>query len=440
MQPTVLLDYEFAVAQSGYVVRALIKLEGHAREAAAGRVPMNLAVVLDRSGSMAGEKLAAAREAAALLVRRVRPEDVVSVVAYDDEVQTVALPATGDAQRDLVRRIEAIECGGSTNLSGGWLRGRELVASVRRVGAVNRVLLLTDGQANVGITEPALLAGLCATAKRDGITTTTIGFGEGYDEKLLRAMADAGGANTYYIERPDQAPGVFEEELEGLLTLAAQNVAVEIRPGAEALLVKVHHDVPVAELPDEKGLRAELGDLYAREPKALLIEFFVPLVDPAADVATRIADVVIHAHVLTSAGGVERQEVRLAISAPLSAAGHEEPEVRREVLLLSAARAREEALRARERGDFEGGGSALRSAAFELMEALPALGPADLTLREEVADLEALAATFEESAVSEADAKYLAQRAYNANRGKVRYAEKIARRRPEGDADSDSVS
>ena len=209
MKPTVLLDYEFTVAQHGYIVRALLKQEG--RAPADGRVPLNLSLVLDRSGSMAGGKLDAALEAAALLVRRVRPEDVVSVVAYDDEVQTVALPATGEDQGDLPRRIGAIEIGGSTNLSGGWLRGRELVAQAKREGAVNRVLLLTDGQANVGITDPALLAGLCLGAKREGITTTTIGIGADYDERLLRAMADAGGANTYYIERPDQAPGVFEE-------------------------------------------------------------------------------------------------------------------------------------------------------------------------------------------------------------------------------------
>ena len=127
MKPTVLLDYEFAVARSGYVVRALLKLEGRA-PAAQGRVPLNLSLALDRSGSMAGGKLEAALEAAALLVRRVRPEDVVSVVAYDDTVQTVALPATGEEQADLARRVGAIEIGGSTNLSGGWLRGRELAA------------------------------------------------------------------------------------------------------------------------------------------------------------------------------------------------------------------------------------------------------------------------------------------------------------------------
>ena len=77
-----------------------------------------------------------------------------SVVAYDDAAETVAEPATGAEQGDLVERIRSIDCRGSTNLSGGWLRGRDLVASGRREGGVNRVLLLTDGQANVGITRP----------------------------------------------------------------------------------------------------------------------------------------------------------------------------------------------------------------------------------------------------------------------------------------------
>ena len=138
-------------------------------------------------------------------MRRLWPEDVVSVVAYDDDVETVAEPATGKAQADLVERIRSIETRGCTNLSGGWLRGRELVAGGKRDGAANRVVLLTDGLANVGITEPDKLIGLCRTALDQGITTTTIGFGQGYDEVLLRRMAEAGGGSTYYIEDPDQA-------------------------------------------------------------------------------------------------------------------------------------------------------------------------------------------------------------------------------------------
>src|SRR5690606_24239300 len=107
---------------------------------------------LDRSGSMNGAKIQQAKEAAALLVQRLWPEDVVSVVAYDGEVRVVAEPATGAAHADLVARIRALSPGGSTNLSGAWMRGRDLVARGLRDDAVNRILLLTDGLANVGIT------------------------------------------------------------------------------------------------------------------------------------------------------------------------------------------------------------------------------------------------------------------------------------------------
>ncbi|HEX6135735.1 MAG TPA: VWA domain-containing protein [Longimicrobiales bacterium] len=107
------------------IVRLLLKLEAAAPQRGE-RLPLNLSLVLDRPGSMHGDKLRAACAAAALLVRRLSPEDVVSVVAYDDQVVTVAAPAKGAEQALLPREIERIETGGSTNLSGGWLRGREL--------------------------------------------------------------------------------------------------------------------------------------------------------------------------------------------------------------------------------------------------------------------------------------------------------------------------
>jgi hypothetical protein len=144
VQPPLLLDYELAVSQSGYIVRALLKLEGKVPDAGA-RIRLDLALVLDHSGSMAGEKLTTAREAAALAVRRLRLEDVVSVVAYDDEVITVAPPpAMGAEQGALPAQILAITAGGMTNLSGGWLRGHELAAEVRRRALRERVALRDD--------------------------------------------------------------------------------------------------------------------------------------------------------------------------------------------------------------------------------------------------------------------------------------------------------
>lgn len=282
MQTRILLDHEKTPDGTAHVVRALLRIDGTAPDPA-NRLPLNLSVVLDRSGSMGGAKLEHAKQAAALLVRRLWPEDVVSIVAYDDQVLTVVEPASGTEQHGVPERLAAILPGGSTNLSGGWLRGRELVVAGRRDGGVDRVLLLTDGLANVGITDPDQLVGLCRAALERGVTTTTLGFGEDYDETLLRRMAEAGGGSTYYIEDPDGAPAVFAEEIEGLLSLCAHDIRVAVRPAAAAQLTLVHHAYPSHEI--EGGVRLELGDLYARDPRRLLAEFAVPVADPGEEVA-----------------------------------------------------------------------------------------------------------------------------------------------------------
>lgn len=421
MHHQLLLDYEFATSQQGFVVRALIRLTGHAPATPASRVPLNIALVLDRSGSMHGEKLQAAREAAAFLVRRLAAEDRVSIVTYDHGVETLVAGAEGASHATLGRLIGQIESGGSTNLSGGWLRGRELVADATRDPGMNRVMLLTDGQANAGIVDPQQITALAATARRRGVTTTTIGFGEDYDEDLLRAMADAGGGNTYYIERPDQAPGVFEEEIEGLLSLAAQNVTVEIRPHAAARLTAIWNDYPAGDTPH--GRRLELGDVYAREPKSLLVEFFVPGLMDMPDV--EIAEVVVEAHVLTAEGDVVRRTVSIPVRSPLARAGQAEPVVREELLLLRTARAREESLRRRNAGDAVGAAAVLNVMVAEL-RASPLAG--NERVAEQADDLAALATWLAEGAFGMAEAKYAAQRAYNVRRGKGLYEEKLRRR------------
>ncbi|HEX6308995.1 MAG TPA: VWA domain-containing protein [Longimicrobiales bacterium] len=419
MKTTILLDHE--PVPGGRIVRLLLKLEA-AAPPRGDRLPLNLSLVLDRSGSMHGDKLHAARDAAALLVRRLSPEDVVSVVAYDDQVVTVAAPARGAEQALLPREIERIETGGSTNLSGGWLRGRELVAQNRIECGVNRVILLTDGLANVGIIDPQRLTGLAAQAQRERITTTTIGFGADYNEGLLRAMADAGGGNMYYIERTDQAASIFADELQGLLDLGAQNVAVEVRLMAAAELVAVHHDYPSARTADT--LRVEVGDLYAREPKPLLAEFVM-----RGDVAVpaTVAELIVSGDVLLDDGRVERQTITLPVTVTETAA-RVEPEVRRELLLLESARDRRAALELRGRGDLDAAAGKLATARARLREA----GLDDSELREEEADLAAMQDSLASGIFAPADAKYMYHRAYNTSTGR-RKKDELIRRKKKGD-------
>lgn len=422
MKTSVLLDHE-PVADGGWFVRALLRIEGDA-PLAEDRVPLNLSLVLDRSGSMQGEPLRAAIEAATTLVRRLHMDDIVSVVAYDDEVQVVAMPSTGETDDQLAAEIASIRVGGSTNLSGGWLRGRELVARNLREGGVNRVILLTDGQANRGITDPAQLTGLTRTAAGAGITTTTIGFGPHYDEDLLQAMADGGQGASYYIERTDQASGVFEEELEGLLSLAAQNIQVAVRPGRDAEYANVVHQYPSRSEGDV--LTVDVGDLYAREPRRVLFEFLIGAgAEGGAEGETeaQVSELTVTAQVLTAGGGVEQHTIAMPITVSPETGGRVDPTVRKEVLLLEAAVAREQALEAERRGDYRGGSALLRASIVRL----EGLAGDDPVLSEELDDLRVMEEVFQTGAVDAHDIKYMKQRMYESYRGRDAAKERIRR-------------
>jgi len=406
MRTELRLDHEPSSDGSSSIVRALLRLSG-TPPAAAERIPLNLCLVLDRSGSMAGAKLENVKAAAVLLAERLWPEDILSVVAYDDVVSTLAEPGTSAEQGELRTRLRALEPGGTTNLSGGWLQGRAHVASRARAARLNRIILLTDGLANVGITDPEQLLGLWMGALEDGITTTTVGVGQDYDEALLRHLADAGGGSTYYIERPDQAPTVLAAELEGLLSLSAQNVTVSLRPARAARLSLIHHSYPSHDLQD--GVRLSMGDLYARDPRLLLAEFAVSHRAPAGEM--EVAEFTVSADVLSEGGAVEHREVRLPVRFSPAEGARTDPEVRRELLVQEAARARDEARKAQDEGHYERASRTLHETALHLEENDGAL---DADLQEEMADLRAMAARFKAGAVAEADRKYLYQRSYDA--------------------------
>src|SRR5205085_2515542 len=132
-----------------------------------------------------------------------------------------------NAIRGMIRSVRA---GGITNLSGGWLRGCEHVLSRQGAEMIHRVLLLTDGQANAGITDAQVLINTAREKADAGAVTTTLGFGSGFNEDLLISMAQAAGGNFYFIQTPEDATGVFQIELESLASVVAQNLAVTLAP------------------------------------------------------------------------------------------------------------------------------------------------------------------------------------------------------------------
>jgi Ca-activated chloride channel family protein len=180
MQTDIRLSTRFLTTQNAHQVGMLVTLVG---ESPVRRPPINVALVLDRSGSMAGVPLEAAKAAATRFASFLSAGDRLSVVAFDDQVETVFGPASGGGV-EAAEAIARLDARGSTNLSGGWLKGRKLVEQ-GKVEGTNRVILLTDGQANAGIVDPDRLLGLARNAAARRTSTTCIGFGQDYKEDLL---------------------------------------------------------------------------------------------------------------------------------------------------------------------------------------------------------------------------------------------------------------
>ena len=218
---------------------------------------------------MAGPKLRHTIASAKFVVERLAATDLLSVVQFDERVKVVIPPGPVTDRAHLCRRLDGIHAGGQTNLSGGWLRGATCVRERQAPDYINRVILLTDGQANHGITDPAVLVKHAADLTEEGITTTTLGYGEDFNEDLLTALADAGRGNAYHVETADQAPTIFARELEGLLAIAAQNLRVTFTPSG--LVRRVDLCSPVEHHREGKTLAVTVGDLVSEDTRSLLL-------------------------------------------------------------------------------------------------------------------------------------------------------------------------
>lgn len=235
------------------------------------RRPLNLSLVIDRSGSMAGNPLRYAQQAAESLVEQLEPGDRISIVVYDDSVETVLAPQPVGDRTAVLEALRRIRPGGCTNLAGGWLEGCKHVLADASPEYINRVLLLTDGQANVGLTDPRTLIQTAQQKADQGVVTTTLGFGNHFNEDLLIPMAQASGGNFYYIQSLDDAADVFRIELESLLAVTAQNLTITLEPTAGVEVVQ-----SLSRYRQTGDTTWHLGDVYATEDKRLALVVKIP--------------------------------------------------------------------------------------------------------------------------------------------------------------------
>jgi Ca-activated chloride channel homolog len=369
MKAAVRPEHHLLAVEHEHDVNCMFELAVPAVEAAVDRPPLHIALVMDRSGSMAGEKLEHACRCAGWLGGRLRPADELALVTFDDQVRLVLPRTLVDATR-LAAALASVRPGGTTNLSGGWLKGLEQLRS-SPAEATRRILLLTDGMANVGITDGGRLARLPRRAQDEGVGTTTIGFGADFDEDLLTAMADSGGGNAHWAETPDMAPEIFAREFDGLTRLCAQNVSVEIRPSRDVEVLAILNEYPQVAVPG--GVQVELGDAYGGETRNVVFRLHIPFLAELG--AVQVARLVLR--YVTVGDEVASHEVAVplvvnAVSASDAAAAAADAEVRRQVLVLGAARARDEAVRLTDAGDARAAHRTLRLAAETLRHAAAA--------------------------------------------------------------------
>ena len=280
------------------------------------RPPLNLGFVIDRSGSMAGAEIEAAKAAAVYAVRQLGEADRVAVTVFDDQVETIvsSVKATSAEKASAIRAIERVRVGGSTALHAGWLEGGMQVSEHMNKKLLNRVLLLTDGQANAGKTDPD---GICSDVHGlalRGVGTTTLGVGDHYNEDLLQAMARSGDGNYYHINGAADLEALFASELQGLMATIGQTVSLGLEPQSQTRVVDVLNDLERNELD-----RLMLPNLISGSVVEILVKLQIaaPAKPKLNKAAPREVDVCLFRLAWSAPDSTERLVVREALGLPL---------------------------------------------------------------------------------------------------------------------------
>jgi len=388
-----------------------LSLDPSSRSNWKGRSDLNLSLVLDRSGSMEGEKMVRAREAAMFCVDQMLPTDRLSVVTFDDRIEVLfpSEPVTNkQSMKDLISRVTAR---GSTALHEAWVRGGLTVSERMLDQGINRVVLITDGLANVGITSTDEIVTQAMGVYQRGVSTSTIGIGADFNEDLLMPMAQAGGGNAWHVVEPDDMQRIFQVELEGLIAQFAHTVSLSLIPADGVRIVDMLNDYDLT----ETG-RYRLPNLQAGSPLDILVQLKVG----SEDVGTQMrlldlrlgftpqdaknAEVLKQAHTVEFAtrAEVERSEMN--------------EEVIKAVRFLMNARARNEAMKRMDRGDYDGAQVIIGSALSQTQALSANLAPA-AAMVQEMASLKDAATSLTDRLKDKMSRKKLAYAAHHRRTG-----------------------
>lgn len=339
--------------------------------AAANRPSVNLAIVLDRSGSMSGDKIVKAREAACEAIRRLDAKDIVSVVAYDNSSEVI-VPAQYVAEKEaLIARINAIGPRGCTALFDGVSAGATEIRKFKGMCEISRILLLSDGQANVGPSSAEELGRYGALLMKEGIAVSTIGLGVDYNEDLMTRLSQKSDGNSYFVEKSGDLPRVFSSELGDVLSVAATKVALKIGFGVGFTPVAlVGRDGRIL----DGTVSIDLNQLYGGQEKYVIVKC------DAAPGSVGSAREIARAEVAYIDPGDEKQKTVTGVGTvtysadPAAVAASVNKSVVRERALNENAVRTEEALKLADRGDFKAAEELMRRNYSNSMEVQRVIG------------------------------------------------------------------
>lgn len=271
------LDRESVLQGEDGLVKLELAITGAANDPsiAPARMPTDLVVVLDRSGSMQGEPIVHALASVRRLVDTLDDDDRFALVTYASSSSTViSLAAATPAARDAWQTtISQVGVGGGTNMASGLDRGAAQIASARTPGRVARLVLVSDGHANEGDHSREGLLSRAARAIGDEYVVSAVGVGDGFDESLMTALADAGTGNFYYVRRGSDLGEIFAGEFASARAQLASALEVVIRPEPGVQVVSAA-GYPLAARPD--GVSFHPGSLFAGQERRVWVTLRMP--------------------------------------------------------------------------------------------------------------------------------------------------------------------
>lgn len=375
-------------------------------QSAPRRPHLNLGLVLDRSGSMEGAKMERAREATRYCIDQLLPGDRISVVIFDDRIDVLVPSQLAADKESLKRELAHVYARSATALHEAWVRGGMQVSEHLSNEGINRVLLVTDGLANVGLTDTNRIVEQAHGLAARGVSTSTIGIGDDFNEDLLMPMAEAGRGNAWHVQQPDDMQRIFAVELEGLIAQVAHTVTLGLVPSDGVRLADVLNDFEMG----ETG-RYKLPNLQAGAPVEVVVQLRVPA--GVARARRHLLDVRLGytpqeakaAEVVKHAFEIEFDDRARVEALPVRA------EVAKAVQLLMNARARREAMAHLDRGDYAGARDVL-GATLNATLASPSYDMADPDFAEERAKLEEAFLTMNDRSLDKTRRKNLAYDSY----------------------------